>query len=409
MICWLFPMSLSNGVLVLVLPAVGVLGAVLGAGRVLVPMAGVAVAYYFATLVLITAGYHRHHAHRLWRPHRAVAITMAALGALAGVGPIRRWCTYHLAHHKHAGHPQRDPCCVSHGLGWAYIGWVVAAPPPSDPADTELESDPVVAWQEQHYWQLFLAGTVVFPLAVGVVVGAPLLSLCVVGFLRMALVQQSVFYPPLVGHMVGSRVYDFKYAACDLALANLITGGEGRANFHHAFPRDYRGGNIAWYDVDPTKWCIEALALVGLAHGLQKMPLAVVEQLRVQELQRQLDAERARLNWGIDVDRLPRLTPGAFRRAAAATPSRALVVVDSIIHDVLPFIADHPGGEALVRASVGKDATLAFNGAVYAHLTAARNLLATMRVAVLTSYEGIEGILRTPAAAGLLQGTAEAA
>lgn len=38
---------------------------------------------------------------------------------------------------------------------------------------------------------------------------------------------------------------------------------------------------------------------------------------------------------------------------------------------------------ALVRASLGKDATKAFNGAVYAHSNAAHNLLASMRVAVI--------------------------
>lgn len=43
----------------------------------------------------------------------------------------------------------------------------------------------------------------------------------------------------------------------------------------------------------------------------------------------------------------------------------------------------HPGGVQLLKASHGKDATRAFYGGVYGHLTAAINLLATMRIGIL--------------------------
>lgn len=43
----------------------------------------------------------------------------------------------------------------------------------------------------------------------------------------------------------------------------------------------------------------------------------------------------------------------------------------------------HPGGVPLLKASNGQDATRAFYGGVYGHLTAAVNLLATMRIGVL--------------------------
>ena len=41
----------------------------------------------------------------------------------------------------------------------------------------------------------------------------------------------------------------------------------------------------------------------------------------------------------------------------------------------------------LLLGLLGKDATKAFNGAVYAHSNAAHNLLATMRVAVVKDGE----------------------
>lgn len=54
-----------------------------------------------------------------------------------------------------------------------------------------------------------------------------------------------------------------------------------------------------------------------------------------------------------------------------------------MIHNVGPFIKEHPGGKALIASAVGKDATSMFNGGIYDHSNAAHNLLGTMRVGVL--------------------------
>ncbi len=47
------------------------------------------------------------------------------------------------------------------------------------------------------------------------------------------------------------------------------------------------------------------------------------------------------------------------------------------------FLPEHPGGEGLLRASLGCDASKNFNGMVYKHSSAARNLMANFRVARL--------------------------
>lgn len=62
-----------------------------------------------------------------------------------------------------------------------------------------------------------------------------------------------------------------------------------------------------------------------------------------------------------------------------------LVIIDSIVHDVTDFISVHPGGPKRRLSSIGKDATDIFNGVVYNHSNAARNLLSSMRLAVISS------------------------
>jgi stearoyl-CoA desaturase (delta-9 desaturase) len=61
-----------------------------------------------------------------------------------------------------------------------------------------------------------------------------------------------------------------------------------------------------------------------------------------------------------------------------------------VLHDVSGFIADHPGGKALIASAVGKDATALFNGGVYEHSNAAHNLLSTMRIGILRGGQEVE-------------------
>jgi stearoyl-CoA desaturase (delta-9 desaturase) len=74
----------------------------------------------------------------------------------------------------------------------------------------------------------------------------------------------------------------------------------------------------------------------------------------------------------------------------ATTEGRALVAVAGVVHDVSGFIADHPGGRALIASGIGKDATAMFNGGVYNHSNAAHNLLSTMRVGVIRGGMEVE-------------------
>jgi len=69
---------------------------------------------------------------------------------------------------------------------------------------------------------------------------------------------------------------------------------------------------------------------------------------------------------------------------------RGLIAVAGVVHDVTDFIADHPGGKAMIKSGIGKDATAMFNGGVYNHSNAAHNLLSTMRVGVIRGGMEVE-------------------
>ena len=75
-----------------------------------------------------------------------------------------------------------------------------------------------------------------------------------------------------------------------------------------------------------------------------------------------------------------------------------MITVAGVVHDVTDFIDDHLGGKAIIKSSLGRDATAMFNGGVYNHSNAAHNLLSTMRVGVIRGGIEVEVWKQTNAA-----------
>eukprot|EP00961_Rhodomonas_salina_P270071 3648629-Rhodomonas_salina.1 len=60
-----------------------------------------------------------------------------------------------------------------------------------------------------------------------------------------------------------------------------------------------------------------------------------------------------------------------------------VVVLDGFVHDLSEFMGRHPGGTGIIKFWKGRDATLAFNGEIYKHSKAARNLVPHFRMGKL--------------------------
>src|SRR6195952_2386019 len=196
-----------------------------------------------------------------------------------------------------------------------------------------------------------------------------------------------------LAHWLGDQPFDDRNSPRDHVITALVTLGEGYHNFHHEFPSDYRNA-IEWWQYDPTKWFIWVNKKIGLAHNLKQFRSNEIEKGRVQQLQKKLDQKRTTLDWGIPLEQLPVMEWDDFKEQAT-TEGRALVAVAGVIHDVSGFIADHPGGRALIASGIGKDATAMFNGGVYNHSNAAHNLLSTMRIGVIRGGMEVEIWKRT--------------
>jgi len=158
----------------------------------------------------------------------------------------------------------------------------------------------------------------------------------------------------------------------------LITFGEGYHNFHHEFPYDYRNG--AHYKAyDPTKWVIWTLSWVGLTTDLMMFDKETIAKGKLQMVEKEIIKERAALHWGPPEETLPLYT--AEKVKEESEKGETLMMCDGYVHDVRAFVSVHPGGSGILKAYLGKDVTAQFNGKVYNHSNAARNILQTLRVA----------------------------
>jgi len=335
----------------------------------------------------ITVGYHRMFAHRAFSAHWPTRLLILLCGTSAFQGSCLWWARDHRAHHRYVD-TDKDPYNSRKGFFWAHMGWLLvkqnkAAVGKADCAD--LEADPLLAWQEKYFLPLSSTLAIFLPVCIaGLGWGDWRGGFFYAAVLRSVLVMQSTFCVNSLAHYVGDHTFSDKHTPRDSPWVSFVTFGEGYHNFHHEFPYDFRNG-VHWYAYDPSKWTIWFLNLFGLTYDLKRFPANEIEKGRLQMKEKAVQRELSKLNWGPDVLSMPLFTMDDVKRRCLEGSS--LIIVNNLVHDVAQFIPNHPGGEAIIKAYIGKDATAAFNGSVYDHSNGAHNLLGTLRIGRLVTEQ----------------------
>lgn len=386
--------------------------------------------YHNITLLAFTSGYHKLFTHNTFRVRfRIVALYFAVFGSSIGLGSIREWASNHRAHHQFTDDTDKDPYLIKRGFLWAQWGWLIKKPKistfyeefieqefPSENSSQSINNEveqndeltaellqltendyntgiqELIRWQNRYYFLLFLFTTVLVPGCVSYFFcnDTALNGIIYAGILRMFLCQQSLLSVESICHMKNSlftipcQPFNDKNSSQDCLnpIISILTYGQAMQNYHHEFPHDYRSSSSI-FAFDPTKWFIWTLSRLLLIEDLCVTPGNLIDQLEIQQQQLLLNRQKSQLNWGTPISKLPQIAPKEFKKLVSSSENRVYIVIQNIIHDITQFMDQHPGGAQLIKASQGKDATHAFYGGVYRHLTAAINLLATMRIGIL--------------------------
>jgi len=222
-----------------------------------------------ATLISITAGYHRLYAHKTYQAVKFWHFLVLGFGAASLQQSALKWASLHRSHHQYVD-TERDPYNIKKGFFYAHVGWILFWIRLIDFTNVkDLQQDKLLMHQNAHF-QMWAAGFgVVLPLIIGVVCGE-LFEAALFGIAaRLFIVFQLTFFINSFAHAFGSRKYGETISACDNWLGALLTFGEGYHSFHHRFPVDYRNG-IRWYHWDPSKWTLYLLSRMGLIWGLKR-------------------------------------------------------------------------------------------------------------------------------------------
>ncbi|ORZ35776.1 putative acyl-CoA desaturase [Catenaria anguillulae PL171] len=353
-----------------------------------------AIIYYVITATGVTAGYHRLWSHKSFDAAWPLKLWFALAGAGSVQGSIKWWSRRHRAHHRYTD-TDADPYSAHRGLLWSHILWLFFKPGPATRRAQakvdmrDLNADWIVTFQHRFFIPIALTMSFAVPAAVAHFGWNDALGgLVWAGLVRMVLLHHATFCVNSLAHYLGEATYDDRRSPKDHLVTALITMGEGQHSFHHSFPNDYRNA-YQWCEWDPTKWLIWACSLVGLTWNLKRFPDNEIRKGKLMMQEKKLQALRHELDWGVATDSLPSWSTARFVEELRLNPS--MIVIEGVAHDVSLFIHDHPGGVGIVKPFLGKDATEAFNGRVYDHSTAARNLMAHLRVAKVV------GSVETPA------------
>lgn len=255
------------------------------AALILVPLWGVyhgydsfqwlwALAFLYLNGMSITGGYHRLWAHKAFDAHPALKWFFSLWGAGALQNSILIWSSDHRRHHRHVDDDQLDPYSASRGLWFSHMGWMLRKYNSHEPDFSnarDLQRDPIVMFQHNHYVALTVFMNVGLPLLLGIWHGDVIGTVLLVGLLRLVVNHHVTFFINSLAHYWGSRPYTETNSARDNGFLAFLTYGEGYHNYHHIFQNDYRNG-IRWYQWDPTKWMINLCSRLGLASNLSRVP-----------------------------------------------------------------------------------------------------------------------------------------
>lgn len=230
---------------------------------------------FVATSFGVTLGYHRMLTHRSFQCGPFLRVVLAICGGMASQGSEAEWVANHRVHHYFADReidphsPLRFPGIK--GLLWAHVGWLFFdyERPLQYRRFQDLDSDPVVRWQERYYLPIVLIGFVLPWLLLG------WQGLLLSGFLRLALTWNVGWSVNSICHWIGERAKDSEgrlYTDDDSRnnfVVAVFTFGEGYHANHHVRPAwAYHGWT--WYSVDASKWLLQGLEFFGVVWNVKK-------------------------------------------------------------------------------------------------------------------------------------------
>ncbi|KAJ8703784.1 hypothetical protein PYW07_013078 [Mythimna separata] len=237
---------------------------------------------YFLTILGVTAGAHRLFAHKSFKATRPLQIFLMLCHSLAYQRTLVTWVRDHRLHHKYSD-TDADPHNISRGFFFSHLGWLLVKNHPEmvkrrgmvDMSD--VFGNEVVMFQKRHaQWLLPLFG-IIIPTLIPWLLGDSFSNSWHLNIFRYMVTSNLTFLTNSLLHSWGYKPYDKNMSASQNLPLIMMTMGEGFHNYHHAFPWDYRTGELGNNSLNCITKVIDGLEKVGLAFDLKTASEGIVE------------------------------------------------------------------------------------------------------------------------------------
>jgi stearoyl-CoA desaturase (Delta-9 desaturase) len=239
---------------------------------------GVWGASHFLRAIGLTLAFHRYFAHRSFQMNRVARFVWTLIGTAAmQKGPLW-WAGHHVNHHRFADREGDPHSPAVSGVFYAHVGWFLNDArhdklEPTNPVIRDFSKAPEIVWLEKY----FSLPPLMLAIALYLTGGLPLV---VWGFcVPTVTLSHSTFAINTVNHLFGSRRFDTPDDSRNNVITAFFAAGEGWHNNHHRYQRAARNG-FYWWEFDPTWYVIRAMAAVGLAWDVQRVPERVYAEAR---------------------------------------------------------------------------------------------------------------------------------
>lgn len=246
----------------------------------------------------VTGGNHRLWCHRAFDAKMPLRIFFMLGQTMTGQYTAHSWSIGHRIHHKYSD-TDADPHNTKRGFLFAHIGWVFKMEHPDVSMKerlfkfTDLDSDPVLIFQNRFYYLLYFIMSFALPIAIQMTLAGDCLldAFLLSVVMRNISVYHDTAFVNSAAHMFGERPYNGSIDPRENYYVSLAAFGEGYHNYHHTFPWDYKAGETnAGFNF--TSVFIEFMAKIGQAYNLRVASKAVIVAGRRKTLQAAAEKEQ---------------------------------------------------------------------------------------------------------------------
>jgi stearoyl-CoA desaturase (Delta-9 desaturase) len=244
---------------------------------------GLAVGFYFFTLLGVTVGYHRYFTHGSFKAKRPLRLGLAVAGSMAIQGPVVQWVADHRRHHAFSDR-EGDPHspwrygtgagALLKGMFHAHLGWLFERRKTNaERYAPDLLKDSALVTTGRLF-VVWAAVSVFLPALIGGLVtgtwAGAWSAFFWAGLVRIALLHHVTWSINSVCHVVGDRpfVSPGRDRATNFWPLAILSAGESWHNLHHADPTCARHGVLRG-QIDISARMIWAFEKLGWAWNVK--------------------------------------------------------------------------------------------------------------------------------------------